>query len=278
MKLEFGAPARPSTIVRNTASREVPKHHRRSLRASATGCLSNALQIQGLRPNQSPRYRQYAAALRGWVASEIGRTLNQLVATRAPAQIVTELLDFRAPGLSRRLNRLIGKFGKACLEAKLKDLEERFGIELLKVNLAYSSQQCNSCGYVDKRNRKEQRTFSCLFCGSQRHADGNAACNLRDRRSAPAGDCKRHRSGILTDLVDRFNSVNPRPRERLTGAKGRAADPRRFNPHFKRWVNEVGQPGTLSHTRYSRYPVKPFGSTPLKRRENRGRPIMSQMH
>ncbi len=72
-----------------------------------------------------------------------------MVATRAPAEIVTELLDFRAPGLSRRLNRLLGTFGKGCLEAKLEDLEERFGIALVKVNPAYSSQQCSSCSYVD---------------------------------------------------------------------------------------------------------------------------------
>lgn len=211
--------------------------------------LAAQLQKQGMRPNHSSRYRAYVQAMRGWISSEVGRTLNRLVETRAPAQIVTELLDFQSPGLSRRLNRLIGKFGKGCFEAKLKDLEERFGIELVKVNPAYSSQQCNSCGYVDKRNRKEQRTFSCLFCGSKRHADGNAACNLRDRRSAPAGDCKRHRSGILADLVERFNKVHPRPRERLTGAKGRAADPRRLNPHFKSWARQVGQSDCVVTTR-----------------------------
>lgn len=213
--------------------------------------LTAQLQRQGLKPNSSVRYRTYVQALRGWVASEVGRTLNRLVHTHAPAEIVTELLDFRAPALSRRLNRLIGKFGKGCLEAKLKDLEERFGIALVKVNPAYTSQLCNSCGYVDKRNRKEQSTFSCLFCGSKRHADGNAACNLRDRRSAPAEDCKRHRKGILTDLVEGFNKAHPRPRVRSTGAKARAADPRLSNPHFRGWALEVGQSGDSVSTRHS---------------------------
>ncbi|MEZ2352120.1 hypothetical protein [Caballeronia sp. RCC_10] len=44
--------------------------------------------------------------MRGWLESEVGRCLNRLVAARAPAELVLERLDFRAPGLSRRLNRL----------------------------------------------------------------------------------------------------------------------------------------------------------------------------
>jgi putative transposase len=115
--------------------------------------LDKRLQRQGIRLNRSARYRAYVRQLRGWIESEIGRVMNRLVQTHAPASIVTELLDFRAPGLSRRLNRLIGAFGKHALQAKLLDLEQRFGIELVKVNPAYSSQQCNRCGYVDKRNR-----------------------------------------------------------------------------------------------------------------------------
>jgi putative transposase len=45
--------------------------------------------------------------MRGWLESEVGRCLNRLVAVRPPAELVLERLDFRAPGLNRRLNRLI---------------------------------------------------------------------------------------------------------------------------------------------------------------------------
>ena len=208
--------------------------------------LAKRLQSQGIKPNHSARYRRYVTALRGWIESEVGRTLNRLVAVHAPAEIVTEQLDFRAPGLSRRLNRLMSKFGKGCIQAKLKDLEERFGITSTLVNPAYSSQSCSSpgCGYTDKRNRSSQRTFRCLFCGSQRHADVNAAFNLRDRRSDPTGDCRRHRHSILTDLVHCFNKRHPKPRQRPTSALGRAADPRDSNPYFKGWAPGVGSTGT----------------------------------
>ncbi len=180
----------------------------RSMASSSSATLITALaknlQRQGLRPNRSARYRAYVQQLRGWLQSEIGRVMNRLVETHAPAAIASELLDFRAPGLSRRLNRLIGTFGQRVLEAKFVDLEQRFGIELVKVNPAYSSQECNACGYVDKRNRPRQSVFRCLWCGSKRDGDVNAACNLRTRRSAPREAARRHRQSILADLVQGF--------------------------------------------------------------------------
>jgi putative transposase len=118
--------------------------------------LAEYLQRRGLKPNRHARYRKYVAAMRGWLESEVGRCLNKLVAVRAPAELVLERLDFRAPGLSRRFNRLLSNMGRGFIEAKLKDLEERFGITCRKVIAAYSSQADSACGYVDKK--KPHRT------------------------------------------------------------------------------------------------------------------------
>ena len=54
------------------------------------------------------------------------------------------------------------------------------GIQVVMVNPAYTSQRCNACGYVDKRNRDRAR-FDCLCCGHSDDADHNAALNIRDR-------------------------------------------------------------------------------------------------
>ena len=54
------------------------------------------------------------------------------------------------------------------------------GIQVVMVDPAYTSQQCNRCGYVDKRNRDRAR-FDCLRCGHSDDADHNAALNIRDR-------------------------------------------------------------------------------------------------
>jgi len=146
--------------------------------------LARRLQSQGIRPNRSKRYRARVAALRGFLKAEIGRVLNRLVVMKRPAHIVVEKLDFRAPGLSRRLNRILARSGRKAIREKLKDLEERYGITHAEVNPAYSSQTCSACGYVAKTNRKSQSEFSCRACGHGIHADVNAARNLESRRSA----------------------------------------------------------------------------------------------
>ncbi len=189
-------------------------------------------QRMGLKP-RSERYKRLVARLRGYVRSEIGRILNRLIDTHAPAEIVVERLDFRNPNLSKRLNRILSKFGKTEVARKLKDLEERIGITATEVNPAYSSQEDASCGYVDTRNRPRQEHFCCRWCGVKRHADVNAARNLLRRRSdATFGDSRRRKAAILAELVSRFNERHP-------GPKGGPADPRLSNPYFREWKAQV---------------------------------------
>lgn len=54
------------------------------------------------------------------------------------------------------------------------------GKEVFYVDPRYTSQQCNRCGMIDKKNRDRSR-FSCLRCGFQENADLNASRNIRDR-------------------------------------------------------------------------------------------------
>jgi putative transposase len=146
--------------------------------------LARRLQKQGIRPNQSSRYRARVAAFRGFVKTEVGRVLNRLIQMKRPAHVVIEKLDFRAPGLSRRLNRILAGSGRKVIREKLQDLQDRFGITFAEVNPAYSSQTCSACGFVAKANRKSQSKFSCRSCGHEINADVNAARNLESGRSA----------------------------------------------------------------------------------------------
>ncbi len=181
---------------------------------------------------RSERYKRYVAQLKGFVRSEIGRILNRLVETHAPAEIVVERLRFQNSNLSKRLNRILSKFGKNEVSRKLKDLEERFGIITTEVNPAYTSQEDSACGYVDKLNRPRQAAFCCRWCGSKRHADVNAARNILRRRSDAIGDSQRPKQAILADLVRQFNERHTRP-------KGGATDPRLKNPYFREWTPKV---------------------------------------
>lgn len=193
--------------------------------------LAKHRQKIGLKP-RSERYKRLVASLKGLIRSEVGRVLNRLVATRAPAEIIIERLNFQNSDLSRRLNRILSKFGKREVMRKLDDLEQRFGITTTEVNPAYSSQEDSACGYVDKRNRPRQAAFGCRWCGHKVHADVNAARNLLARRSGNSTDSRRPKHEILNDSVRRFL-------ERFNRLQGGATDPRLSNPYFKDWAAKV---------------------------------------
>jgi putative transposase len=81
----------------------------------------------------------------------------------------------------RGLNRVItqqswGLFFE-LLEYKL---EERGG-QLIKVDPRYTSQACNKCGHISKKNRKSQDKFVCTSCGHSANADINASKNILAR-------------------------------------------------------------------------------------------------
>lgn len=60
------------------------------------------------------------------------------------------------------------------IEAKAKEQ----GINVVKVQPAYTSQRCSKCGCIDKENRKNQELFCCVKCGFKANADFNASQNI----------------------------------------------------------------------------------------------------
>ncbi len=47
--------------------------------------------------------------------------------------------------------------------------------------MAYSSQECSACHYVDAKNRLSQSEFQCIKCGYTEHADINASKVIKHR-------------------------------------------------------------------------------------------------
>jgi putative transposase len=85
---------------------------------------------------------------------------------------------------SRGLARSILEQGWQGFEWKLAyKLEERGGT-LVKVNPAYTSQECSDCGTIDRASRESQASFACRHCGFAAHADTNAAINILRRSTA----------------------------------------------------------------------------------------------
>lgn len=81
----------------------------------------------------------------------------------------------------RGLNRAILNVGWHQIEVMLGYKLAR----LEKINPAYTSQTCSSCGTTDKLSRKNQAVFVCTACGFADNADRNAAINILNRGNTP---------------------------------------------------------------------------------------------
>lgn len=59
--------------------------------------------------------------------------------------------------------------------------------EVIKVNPAYTSQECNNCGHVHKENRKTQESFKCVKCNHEGNADFEASITILKRGQSLIG-------------------------------------------------------------------------------------------
>ena len=144
--------------------------------------LTKELQEQNVKFKSNARYVQLQNRIRSYFKNEICRILNK-IAKKNVGVFVVEQLDFRAPGLSRTMNRLIGRTYRSFVKSKFARLEEQSGIQIVNVNPAYTSQECSRCHYVSKNNRKSQNQFICSHCHLHCNADVNAARVIDQRRS-----------------------------------------------------------------------------------------------
>jgi IS605 OrfB family transposase len=53
------------------------------------------------------------------------------------------------------------------------------GVPVYLVDPAYTSQRCNRCGHISRKNRQSQDKFCCQDCGYRIHADLGGAKNIR---------------------------------------------------------------------------------------------------
>ena len=86
-----------------------------------------------------------------------------------------------APGTNiaakRGLNAAIAASCWGMLERRTRDKAEATGRIVISVPPAHTSQRCNRCDHIDKRNRSD-KDFACIACGHEDDADINAANNI----------------------------------------------------------------------------------------------------
>lgn len=61
---------------------------------------------------------------------------------------------------------------------KLKYKSKAYGIQVIQIDEAYTSQTCSCCGTVDKNNRVHRGLYVCSHCGTVLNADVNGALNI----------------------------------------------------------------------------------------------------
>lgn len=188
--------------------------------------LQARLQQQNIRPRSSRRFRNLTSRIRSHVTNEVNRVLNRITEDRV-RELVVEDLDFRGPGLSPRLRRIVSRAGRAALKRKLSSLRQDKGVVSAAVNPAHTSRECSGCGFADKTNRTSQARFKCRFCGKTLHADVNAARVISVRRSYSGAGVRASKHGVLAHLDERFEArwgiAAGRVRERQTRPCSRAA-------------------------------------------------------
>jgi putative transposase len=92
------------------------------------------------------------------------------------------LKGIRSRVTARRSQRArLGNWGFAQLRSFIAYKAKRVGVPIAYVDPRNTSRQCTKCSCIDKKNRKNQATFSCTACGHEAPADLNAAINIRLR-------------------------------------------------------------------------------------------------
>jgi len=77
--------------------------------------------------------------------------------------------------------RLIKLLNLSSIKNRIINIAHRRQINISFIHPEYTSQTCNSCGFISRKNRKTQEKFKCIECGHSENADYNSACNIRDR-------------------------------------------------------------------------------------------------
>ena len=83
--------------------------------------------------------------------------------------------------VSKAVRESIGKWAFLELRNFIEYKAKLLGVPVVPVDPRNTSRECSVCGYIDKKNRKNQASFVCLECGHTENADFNAAKNIAFR-------------------------------------------------------------------------------------------------
>lgn len=147
-------------------------HRRRNLQRNGT--RASKRKLRNIRHKQS-RYQTD-------VNHRISKAIVQK-AKRTGRGIALEILKgiTRRVRVSRKQRARLHNWSFGQLASFIQYKAKLAGMPVMFVDPKYTSQTCSVCGHIDKRNRPDQSTFSCVSCGFSASADTNAAVNIAVR-------------------------------------------------------------------------------------------------
>jgi hypothetical protein len=159
--------------------RERQKRDREKRRRKAK--LRKCLEKKGVEKLPSTRSKS-GQRLARHVRQEINRAVNACFAEHPGMQVAYEQLSVATmKHKARAMNAYLRASNLAHIPKQIAWNAAKRGVAATRVKSAYSSQECCVCHYVERANRPDQQTFSCVVCGFQAHADVNAATNIERR-------------------------------------------------------------------------------------------------
>mgnify|MGYP001571675936 CR=1 FL=1 len=114
---------------------------------------------------------------------KISESINKIEFNEIKTIIVEDLKDVKKNSknkINKNFNNKLQRWLYSKVLDKLSRSCEEKGIEFIKVNPAYTSQECSQCGFKHKDNRSKEQ-FLCLNCGYKTDADYNASVNILKR-------------------------------------------------------------------------------------------------
>lgn len=144
--------------------------------------LENDKKIENIRNNNlaSVKRNKFMKKTKTFGKNLINREIKKMIREEKPTLIVKELLNFKNTNnkYNKKIRNRLNKWYSGYINKKIELECNKQEIKFFDVNPAYTSQICNTCNKLGKRNGE---TFICKNCGTK-HADINAAINILGRK------------------------------------------------------------------------------------------------
>jgi len=141
------------------------------------------------------------------VRQEINRAVNQCLKEHQGYQLAYEHLSVAMmKHKARAMNAYMRASNLAHIPKQIAWNAAKRGVQATRVKSAYSSQECSQCHFTDRANRPDQRTFCCVVCGFQAHADLNAATNIERRVGDRELQACKDRKAVKSLLMQRHEA------------------------------------------------------------------------